>query len=176
MHDIESSRTTRTCALPTRAMSHPTRAHQSRSITSKSSQRAIIANATKPAYKLFKQNLGQRLCELSLALATDSRAGDSNTPNQIYKVKLTHKSPMQQSLRTLRPKLSKLRTLGGINQQQCPYRGLRPRLNVTQILPGRLRLEAKISLRPLFAIAPRTSSAHWHFFCLARPKVRSTWI
>jgi hypothetical protein len=143
VRDIESSRTRRTCALQTRAMSHSTRPHQSRSITSKSSQRAILANAAKPAYNLFKQNPGQCLRELR---ATDLRAADhtlaSHTPNEIYKVKLARKSPMQQSLRTLRPELSNLRTLGGINQQQCPYRGSRPRLNVTQILPGRLRLEA----------------------------------
>ncbi|KAJ7862547.1 hypothetical protein B0H13DRAFT_2566296 [Mycena leptocephala] len=117
----------------------------------------------------FKQNLGQRLCELSLALATDSRAGDSNTPNQIYKVKLTHKSPMQQSLRTLRPKLSKLRTLGGINQQQCPYRGLRPRLNVTQIL--RLCLEAKMI--NLVAATVRNSAKDIVNACLnSLPKAR----
>jgi hypothetical protein len=77
---------------------------QSRSITSKSSQRAILANAAKPAYKLFKQNPGQRLRELR---ATDLRAADhalaSHMPNEIYKVELARKSPMQQSLRTLHP-------------------------------------------------------------------------
>ncbi|KAJ7854889.1 hypothetical protein B0H13DRAFT_2578456 [Mycena leptocephala] len=105
---------------------------QSRSITSKSRLRAILANAAKPAYKLYKQNPGQCLRDGSVS----------------------------QSLRTLRPELSKLRILGGINQQQCPYRGLCPRLNVTQIL--RLRLETKM----INLVAATVRNSARHFLCL----------